>query len=93
MDPKLPIRSLDYTVIFARLPAMREFYSTVLGFPVHRLNLSIDLQDIAVRISEEQCSMAPWLVSGTRDDIDTTLREGTCTGRDLAWRNTKRKLQ
>ena len=37
MDPKLPIRGIDYTVIFARqLPAMREFYEKVLGFPVHR---------------------------------------------------------
>lgn len=37
MDPKLPIRSLDYTVIFARqMPLMREFYGAVLGFPVHR---------------------------------------------------------
>jgi len=37
MDPKLPIRSLDYTVIFVRqMPAMREFYGTVLGFPVHK---------------------------------------------------------
>ncbi len=37
MDPKLPIRSLDYTVIFARqMPVMREFYGTVLGFPLHR---------------------------------------------------------
>jgi hypothetical protein len=30
MDPKLPIRSLDYTVIFARqMPAMREFYAEI----------------------------------------------------------------
>ena len=36
MDPKLPIRSLDYTVIFARQMPMREFYGTVLGFPLHR---------------------------------------------------------
>ena len=37
MDPKLPIRSLDYTVIFARrLPAMREFYEKILRFPLHR---------------------------------------------------------
>ena len=37
MDPRLPIRSLDYTVIFARqMPAMREFYGAVLGFPLHR---------------------------------------------------------
>ena len=37
MDPKLPIRSLDYTVIFARqMPAMRAFYETTLGFPLHR---------------------------------------------------------
>lgn len=37
MDPRLPIRSLDYTVIFARdMPAMREFYVTTLGFPLHR---------------------------------------------------------
>jgi catechol 2,3-dioxygenase-like lactoylglutathione lyase family enzyme len=37
MDPKLPIRSLDYTVIFARqMPRMREFYGTVLGFALHR---------------------------------------------------------
>ena len=32
MDPKLPIRSLDYTVIFARqMPVMREFYGKELG--------------------------------------------------------------
>ena len=37
MDPKIPIRSLDYTVIFARqMSAMREFYGTMLGFPLHR---------------------------------------------------------
>jgi lactoylglutathione lyase len=37
MDSKLPIRSLDYTIIFARqMPAMREFYGTTLGFPLHR---------------------------------------------------------
>ena len=37
MDPKLPIRSIDYTVIFARqMAAMRDFYATTLGFPVHR---------------------------------------------------------
>ncbi len=37
MDPKLPIRSLDYTVIFARQMAkMREFYGATMGFPLHR---------------------------------------------------------
>jgi catechol 2,3-dioxygenase-like lactoylglutathione lyase family enzyme len=37
MDPKLPIRSIDYTVIFVRqMQAMREFYGTTLGFPLHR---------------------------------------------------------
>ena len=37
MDPRLPIRSLDYTVIFARnMPAMREFYGKTLGFPLHK---------------------------------------------------------
>ncbi|HSC87061.1 MAG TPA: VOC family protein [Polyangiaceae bacterium] len=37
MDPKLPIRGIDYTVIFARqMQAMREFYGTTLGFPLHR---------------------------------------------------------
>ena len=37
MDPKLPFRSLDYTVIFARqMTAMREFYGTTLGLPLHR---------------------------------------------------------
>lgn len=37
MDPQLPIRSLDYTVIFARnMPAMREFYAATLGFPLHK---------------------------------------------------------
>jgi lactoylglutathione lyase len=37
MDPKLPIRSLDYTVIFARqMAAMRTFYGSVLGFDLHR---------------------------------------------------------
>ena len=38
MDPKLPIRSLDYTVIFARqMAAMREFYGSTLGFPLHKV--------------------------------------------------------
>ena len=37
MDPLIPIRSLDYTVIFARqMSAMREFYGTTLGFPLHK---------------------------------------------------------
>ena len=37
MDPKLPIRSLDYTIIFARqMAAMREFYGTTLGFALYR---------------------------------------------------------
>ncbi|HYE93065.1 MAG TPA: VOC family protein [Terriglobales bacterium] len=37
MDPRLPIRSLDYTVIFVRqMGAMRAFYGTTLGFPLHR---------------------------------------------------------
>src|SRR5512137_347393 len=37
MEPKLPIRSLDYTVLFARqMPLMREFYGAVLGFPLHK---------------------------------------------------------
>ncbi len=37
MDPRLPIRSSDYTVVFARqMAAMREFYGTTLGFPLHR---------------------------------------------------------
>jgi catechol 2,3-dioxygenase-like lactoylglutathione lyase family enzyme len=37
MDPQLPIRSLDYTVIFARqMSAMREFYGTTLGFALHK---------------------------------------------------------
>ena len=37
MDPKLPIRSIDYTVIFARqMQAMRQFYGTTLGLPLHR---------------------------------------------------------
>jgi lactoylglutathione lyase len=37
MDPQLPIRSLDYTVIYARQwNVMREFYEKTLGFPLHR---------------------------------------------------------
>ena len=37
MQSPLPIRSLDYTVIFARqMSAMRAFYGTPLGFPLHR---------------------------------------------------------
>lgn len=37
MDPKLPIRNLDYTVIFARqMSAMREFYGTTVGLPLHK---------------------------------------------------------
>lgn len=37
MDPKLPIRSIDYTVIYVRqMAAMREFYADTLGFALHR---------------------------------------------------------
>lgn len=37
MDPKLPIRNIDYTVVFARqMAAMREFYEKTLGFTLHR---------------------------------------------------------
>jgi lactoylglutathione lyase len=38
MDPKLPFRSIDYTVIHARqMSAMREFYGNTLGLPLHRV--------------------------------------------------------
>lgn len=37
MDPRLPLRNIDYTVIFVRqMTAMREFYGTTLGFPLHK---------------------------------------------------------
>jgi lactoylglutathione lyase len=37
MDPKLPIRGIDYTVIYVRqMAAMRQFYGTTLGFPLHK---------------------------------------------------------
>ncbi|MBT9456758.1 MAG: VOC family protein [Burkholderiaceae bacterium] len=37
MNPKLPIRSIDYTVIYVRqMDVMREFYGSTLGFPLHR---------------------------------------------------------
>lgn len=37
MEARLPIRSIDYTVIFARQMAkMREFYGTTMGFALHR---------------------------------------------------------
>ena len=37
MDPRIPIRSIDYTVVYARqMTAMRAFYETTLGFPLHR---------------------------------------------------------
>ncbi len=37
MDPKLPIRSLDYTVIYVRQMApMRVFYGETMALPLHR---------------------------------------------------------
>lgn len=37
MDTKLPIRSIDYTVISARqMAAMCDFYGKTMGFPLHR---------------------------------------------------------
>jgi lactoylglutathione lyase len=37
MDPKIPIRGIDYTVIFARqMSKVREFYGSTMGFPLHR---------------------------------------------------------
>jgi catechol 2,3-dioxygenase-like lactoylglutathione lyase family enzyme len=37
MDPKIPIRSVDYTIIRARqMQEMRSFYGNTLGFPLHR---------------------------------------------------------
>lgn len=37
MDPRLPIRSIDYTVIPVRqMAAMRDFYGVTLGFPLQR---------------------------------------------------------
>ena len=50
MDHRLPIRSLDYTVIFARdLAAMRDFYASTMGFPLHRDGQSLASQTPAVR--------------------------------------------
>jgi catechol 2,3-dioxygenase-like lactoylglutathione lyase family enzyme len=38
MDPNLPIRSIDYTVIFVRqMDRMRAFYGATMGFPLHRV--------------------------------------------------------
>ena len=37
MDSALPLRSLDYTVIYARqMPEMRHFYEQTLKLPLHR---------------------------------------------------------
>jgi len=37
MDSQLPIRSLDYTVIYVRqMEKMREFYERTMRFPLHR---------------------------------------------------------
>lgn len=37
MDPALPLRSLDYTVIYARqMPEMRAFYESTMRLPLHR---------------------------------------------------------
>jgi lactoylglutathione lyase len=37
MDPLLPFRNLDYTVLYARqMPLMRQFYGSTLGLPLHR---------------------------------------------------------
>jgi len=37
VQSSLPIRAIDYTVIFARqMGAMRDFYGSVLGFPLHK---------------------------------------------------------
>ena len=37
MDPRLPLRSLDYTVVYVRdMAAMRAFYATTMGFALHR---------------------------------------------------------
>jgi lactoylglutathione lyase len=37
MDPRLPIRSIDYTVIYVRqMAAMRDFYGRTMGFALHR---------------------------------------------------------
>ena len=37
MDLQLPLRNLDYTVIYARdMAAMRDFYGKVMNFPVNR---------------------------------------------------------
>lgn len=37
MTPALPLRHLDYTIVYARdMAAMRSFYGTTLNFPVNR---------------------------------------------------------
>lgn len=37
MEPQLPLRHLDYTIIYTRdTAAMRAFYGSLLGFPVNR---------------------------------------------------------
>ena len=57
------------------------------------LNFSIDLQDVAVRISEEQGAVPKWLVSGSRNDADPALLQSTRAVRILAWRDTECELQ
>src|SRR5262249_25586412 len=61
MDPKLPIRSIDYTVIFARqMSKMREFYGSTLGFPLHR--------ELSAKWVEYRVGSIFWLLAGPGTD-------------------------
>jgi hypothetical protein len=64
-------------------PSLRE------AFP-RSLDVSIDLQDVAVRITEEQRAMAPWLVSRSRENGDATFLECACACCNLARRDPER---
>ena len=61
--------------------------------PIERLDLSVDFQNVSIRIAEEQRPMTPRLISWPRNDFDATLCENGSAFRDLGGRDPECHLE
>ena len=57
------------------------------------LNLSIDFEHVAVRVTEEQRAMTKWLVSWSGKDANAALDEDSSAALNLAGCDAECKLQ
>ena len=63
------------------------------GWSLRSLDLSVDLQHVAIGVSKEQGAVAEGMIGWPRDDVHSPLCEDGGTTCNLTWGHAERKLQ